>query len=163
MPDVKKIVIFKEKHGDRYFDATDEKELNKVFLLMLRERKAMGYYYEPDPDYPVEWEEAMKVPDDTLNTLPEGIRDQIFRLRKAYKRLERETRIDREWFRLANELLAMPKAEAENHVHTWTVNLSTGPKKKEKLMATFLMDCRKDGEYEGFEIIELETVDGPRG
>lgn len=160
---VKKIVVFKEKHGERYFNATDPIELNKVFLEIMRERMQLGWYYKPDVDYPIEWTEAMALQEEALDALPESLKSQVHRLRKAYKAREREAQKDTRWWELANELLAMPKEQAENHVHEWTVNLSTGPKQKKMLMATFLMDFRSDGEYEGFEIIELEEREGPKG
>lgn len=160
---VKKIVVFKEKHGKRYFDATDPVELNKVFLEIMRERMNLGWYYKPDVDYPVEWTEAVMLTDEALEALPESLKSQVVRLRKAYKQREREAAKDLRWWELATELLKMPQKEAENHVHEWTVNLSTGPKKKSMRMATFLMDYRSDGEYEGFEIIELEEREGPKG
>lgn len=159
------IIVFKEKHGNRYFDASDDHTLNKVFLQMLEERLAIGYYYDPDPDYPVEWTDAMNVPEETLETLPEGIKSQVLRLRSAYKQKERETRADKRWWELLNELLALPKEEAEVAMHHWKVRLSSSGEVREKsrLMATFLMECRKDGEYEGYEVIELEELGAAKG
>ena len=160
---VKKIVVFREKHGERYFDATDPVELNKVFLEIMRERMELGWYFAPDPDYPVEWTEAMELDEATIEVLPDSIKSQVNKLRKAYKKAEAENAKEQRWWELANELLDMPQEKAETHFHEWTIRLSTGLKKKRMLMATGLMDYRSDCEYEGFEVIELEEREGVKG
>jgi hypothetical protein len=45
-----KILIFREKHGSRYFDASTDELICKAALKVLTERLEDGYwYYEPEP------------------------------------------------------------------------------------------------------------------
>ena len=38
------IIMFKEKHSNRYFAFSSEEELKKIFLKILKERKKEGYF-----------------------------------------------------------------------------------------------------------------------
>lgn len=38
------LIIFKEKHGDRYFNFTTEKELHLIARFIIRERHEDGWY-----------------------------------------------------------------------------------------------------------------------
>ncbi len=51
-----RIIIFKEKHGNRYFDASTEEKLHIAALKVLKERFESGWYYEPEEPQGVEEE-----------------------------------------------------------------------------------------------------------
>jgi hypothetical protein len=45
-----RILVAKEKYGDRYFDVTTDEQLDKVALFLLKSRFDEGYWYpEPNP------------------------------------------------------------------------------------------------------------------
>lgn len=40
-----KIIVFKEKHGNRYFDASTDEKVQAVALKIFNERLKEGYWY----------------------------------------------------------------------------------------------------------------------
>jgi hypothetical protein len=74
------IVIFKEKHGDRYFIANNQEELGKICLQVLTERFDDGYwYYKPEPLG--EDDKIIDIPED----LPEDVKGDIERRNGAMR------------------------------------------------------------------------------
>ena len=68
-----KVLVFKEKHGDRYFNIPDDKTLFRVSLKILTERFEAGYWYYKPGD-----EDKPKAPDFTkeqVAAMPDSLRE----------------------------------------------------------------------------------------
>jgi hypothetical protein len=126
-----KILVFKEKHGDRYFDAsTSEKELD-VYLKVAKERIKDSYWYDTDCLVPNE---------------PEISKEQIAKMKDSGLK----TAAIQEWRIYETNLSYVKECEQ-------TEKLIKLVKKGDKQAAKTLIQNRRDGEYEGFEIEETEN------
>lgn len=160
---VKKIIRFAEKHADYAYDISTEEQYNKVALAVLRRRDAEGHwYFNPDNYVPYVLEdhkELAAISDEVAATLPEVFQKEIKKAKNAIRRAESERKQMQAWWDLLRETLALPDEEALVKKHRWTLQLSTGPKEKERSMVQMLLESRMDAQYEGFEIIKLDEVD----
>ena len=127
------VLIFKEKHGSRYFSVTNDKELFAVALKVLTERFKDGYwYYAPGfthtkPDFTEEQIKAM----------PLSLREEAWKKFNAYKTAVRQYELER------SDYDAIVKA----------VNTKDGKA---------AWDCLRnhnDGQYEGYEIEGFESLE----
>lgn len=122
-----KILVFTEKHGNRYMKASTQEELQESCLKVLRDRMDDGWYYEPEEPYQptVSKEDAEKLPDPfrgmALENLVKYAKD-----RKFYER-------EKKWFETAKAEVKDPKG-----------------------LAAKLLGWRAQAKYEGFEIVEVE-------
>lgn len=127
----KQILIAKEKHGTRYFDASTPELLAESAFKLLKERWDDGYWYFLDD--PPEDKEVLS--EEQIAALPtESLRNQESQKRKSFLREQRD------WEYLAKEYRAI-----ENCV-----------KNKLKDKAWKLLQNRSDYEYENVELEELE-------
>ena len=134
-----KILIAKEKYGDRYFDASTNDALANSCLYLLKTRLEEGYWgYEPEK------------PDSTdilsmeeIATLPEKYRKEEEKNRKYYDAALAYYEDDLIWF---NEV---KKCIAEK---TLALNKRGLP------IAYELLRRRSNCEYEGIELETVETV-----
>lgn len=160
---VKKIIRFAEKHADYAYDISTEEQYNKVALAVLRRRDEEGHWYFNPEDYvpyiSEEHKELAAIADEFAVTLPEVFQKEIKKAKKAVSRAASEKRKMQAWWDLLRETLALPDEEALAKKHRWTLQLSTGPKEKERSMVQMLLESRMDAQYEGFEIIELDELD----
>lgn len=160
---VKKIIRFAEKHADYAYDISTEEQYNKVALAVLRRRDEEGHwYFNPENYTPYisdEQKELAAVPDEIATALPEVLQKEIKKAKNAIRRGESEKKQMQAWWDMLRETLALPDEEALVKKHRWTLQLSTGPKDKERSMLQILLESRKDAQYEGFEIIELDELD----
>jgi hypothetical protein len=126
-----KIAIFKEKYGDRYFDvSTPEKEFD-VYLKIAKQRIKDGYWYDTDCLMPNE---------------PEISKEQIVKMKDSGLK----TAAIQEWRNYEANLSYVKECEQ-------TEKLIKLVKKGDKQAAKTLIQNRRDGEYEGFEIEETEN------
>lgn len=126
-----KILVFKEKYGDRYFDAsTPEKELD-AYLKIAKQRIKDGYWYDIDCVVPEE---------------PEISKEQIAKMKDSGLK----TAAIQEWENYEYNLRYLKECEE-------TEKLIKLVKKGDKQAAKTLIWSRRDGEYEGFEIEETEN------
>lgn len=126
-----KILIVNEKHCTRYFDASTPELLNAAALKILKERWNEGYwYYLFDPP-----SEEGVLSEEQIAALPT----------EALKQRETETR--QNYFR---EKYNWEKDQAEYKMIKKTVENSTLDN------AWKCLYNRRDGQYEGVEIEELE-------
>lgn len=160
------VMVFKEKHYDRYFVVDGIEDQNKVALKILRERYEMGYWYPT-----VETIEKRKKSDflrltgsydssvidlseDEVAGLPDGIRSSVERTRARYerglKRLEKEYATDVLWINRLAELLEADPVDAVK----MTITLPSGRKTE---LAKYLLDSRADHEYESYEVESAES------
>lgn len=129
-----KIIIFKEKYDDRYFDASTPEKLNAACFKILKERFENGEYewlLEEEP-------EAINIlTDEQIEALPtERLKNDELRRKKEYERDYKS------WEREQNEFK----------------NIKSCVEKELKEKAFTILRARNGGEYEGFEIQELEEA-----
>jgi len=155
----KRIIIFKEKHSDRYFDASTEEATLKAFYSILKERLKAGYWYQ-EPEslekqlaryIKPEDAEYAKIPEEVLITLPEEIQKKARRIPTLTARVERQYAGEMEWWNNLNKVLSMPFTEA--------AKLTVTHVRTPHSLIKDLYESRADGEYEGYEFEELEDAD----
>jgi hypothetical protein len=102
---VDRIIIFKEKHGDSYFDASTDEALTRACLAVLRDRNQYGWYYEPEKperSYSKEERAILAMTDEQVEALPEPIKSETAtrkaKLARRFAGAEREYNLDHEWF-----------------------------------------------------------------
>jgi hypothetical protein len=156
---VSKIVIFKEKHGDYYYDASTPEIFNKVALAVLRERFEAGYwYYGPSELTPLSAEDQAiaDLTDEQVEALPEALKETTAtkrnRILRGVRARQAEYDRDKQWMDTLQELLALPVEEALVH------EIEVGNRGRKALTATSFITERADYQYEGFEVEELRTV-----
>lgn len=133
------ILIAKEKHGDRYFDASSNEKLHKACVKLLQERLNEGYYqvYE-DKDLII-------TPDDVIEKLAGDIKEACIRNNSLTKRRLREIEEDKAFLEDVNTVLNSQEI-------IMTRRRVPVPWSLELLLA------RSRYEYENVELIELEEV-----
>jgi hypothetical protein len=128
-----KIIIFKGKHGDRYFDASTKEAVHKACLKIFKERNREGWYGHineaREPVEPFKFESICTIENEQL-------RNHATNLWKDYQR----------------ELRDYLSIQIEQKQYKDACGDKTG-------MAAYRFLCsRQDGEYEQFVIENLEKV-----
>jgi hypothetical protein len=127
-----KILIAKEKHGDRYFDVSSKEQLHKVALYLLKQRFEAGYwYYEPKPV------EALGFEEKDLSTMPASLQEDA------------EKRLNRYYWELKTY-----KEELAN----WQ-DIQEAIKNSDGALALQILECRDRFEYESVYVEECEEVE----
>lgn len=132
-----KIIIFKEKHGNRYFDASTPQALDNACRKILKERLKYGWYnvqQPPPPNNLLTIEEIAK--------LPEKYKNQERRILLKWEETLESYQKEKQWLDDLKKLLETPE------------DLSN---KKIPESYHFLRD-REHWEYEGMTIRELEKA-----
>lgn len=129
-----RIVVFHEKHGESYYIYTSREEFYKIFLKVLTERDEEDWYSD-------EYDKPVKDVDMTLDQI-NAIKDEKLKnfQMQRFKTYERE-------FKEYQEMLQMQK------------NIKKAIAEKNGRLALYVMEERRDGEYENFEIIEPQRVE----
>ena len=132
-----RIIVFDEKHGDRYFDASTAAKLQAVALKILTERLKSGYwYFKPEPFKEDPEKEIEKLTKDseqiTDSFLRNAAEERIGRLHKGLDAYKRDTRMWEE--------------------------IQKAVKEKDGNLAYQLLNSRRNYEYEGFDLEYLENV-----
>ncbi len=151
---MEKVLIIKEKHVTRYFDASTNELMYRAAYKILSERFELGYYYyEPQP-----LEERLanfkyaSLTDKDIANMPEGIREGIESNRQHELRqvdsitddFKRETL----FWKCLLEVLTLPIDEAIEYKHNKMSRIPT---------VWLLMNSRANHQYEGWEIEEIES------
>lgn len=129
-----KIIIFKEKHGSQHFIAHNLGELEKIALKVFKERVEDEYWYDySDLEEPVR-------PDISKEDAEKLKNEQIKRsVLEAWKSYEYDLKNNKEWLEEKRLYESALKDERGN-------------------IALAFLDSRRNGEYEGFEIIDAEII-----
>lgn len=156
------IVIFKEKYGKRYFDASTPEALGLACVKVLKERAEAGYFYyreyEADgPKFDKETQEALALNDEQLAVIPETLRAELQRKRDRAKRsvtiYEQRKQQENEWFDNLQKIIDLPAKEAAALTY---VNQRNG---RTYNLAYDLLNVRSDYQYEEFEVLDLESTE----
>jgi hypothetical protein len=123
------IVRFIEKHGDLYYVYNTREEFYKIFLEVLIERHGQGWYH-----YSVD-----KPKQEVTMTVTEIGAIEDLKLRKF--QMDRFLQQEREMQEYKEHMQLVESTER-------------AVKEKNAKLAERVMSARKDGEYEGYEIIE---------
>lgn len=110
------IIIAKEKHGDRFYDASTPEAWAKNALKILTERWNEGYWYEdPDDDglgnsewadkRREEYKKACALTEEEIEALPEDARKTVLTMRKNAKRETEEDIMHRKWYEQAKQVV----------------------------------------------------------
>ncbi len=151
------IVIFKEKYGERMYDASTEEALQKAFYSILKERSALGYwYYEPTPveesltSYITpEYEAYESISPEVLATLPEEVQKKARYIPNMRARLTREYETEKKWWDNLQLILSLPFDEA------FKLKQPYGNRGREQYLIEDTIEARSDYEYEGYTIEQL--------
>jgi len=160
-PIVKKVVVFKEKHGDEYYDASTDELLYKTLLAVLRSRMDSGYYYyEPQAPILDHYEEYLNIPKDVAAKLPAQMQEDIKKAEKSVKQLQDDYKSKREWYDCAVHVLSLPEEEAIRYMHVeeWFSSYSNKTEQTKHHGLIWLFQEREDHQYEGWDIIMLNTL-----
>lgn len=130
---MKEIIIFSEKYGNRYFDASTEKLRNAACLSILKERLGYGWY---------DWDNEV-ISDE--NILSEEQIDQL--PTESLKSQERQRRLD---------YLSDLRQHKKNI--DFYERAKSAVKNEDGEAAYKLLLQRDGGEYESFDVIELEEA-----
>jgi 5-hydroxyisourate hydrolase-like protein (transthyretin family) len=131
------ILKFKEKHGDRHYVPKTPDEVYRIFLEVLEDRNDQGWY---------SWYKDMK--NDTpkpkytrseVNGLPESMEKVKPTLIKEIENWEAAEKVTKEFHELGAKIA---KAIAD----------------KDGRLAYEIIENNREGEYEGFEFIEPDTI-----
>lgn len=123
-----KILVVKEKHGNRYFDITAEGQLGRVALFLLQQRLDEGWY--PEPCEP----EAPDFTADDIPGMPEALKKGAAILFEQYQQ----------------ELLTYRQERAEYN------QIQKALAEKNLRMAASALLSRSDYEYEDVQVVECE-------
>lgn len=128
---VPSLLVFKEKHGERYFHVADDDAVYRVALHVLIGRQKEGYWYGAPTRVP-------KPPDVTaegVEQLPESLRGPARRMLLTYKKeLAEFTARTEEYARIQGAITD------RNGKDAWDILMARG-----------------DYEYEGFSLEHYET------
>jgi hypothetical protein len=158
-----KVIIFHEKHGDRFYDAsTDEKLLAALFSVMI-DRIEDGYWYrEPSLEDFInrrlteEDRELMEIDKEIVAKLPQSFQDRYQELHTRRDRARKAYEAEKEWWDTLQEIQSLSFEEAAEKVRTRPSRLNPG-----RILRTptilWVMEWRKDYQYEGWTIQEILT------
>lgn len=158
---VSKILIFKEKHGDRYFNADTDEARARAFYRILKERNTDGYWYYRNYEsatLPLSAENAsiMALTDEQIKALPVSVATDLKAKRtKLVRKAERyaeEKQEEDEWFDALDFLLK----HSEDEAVSLTVKDAPGEWLGKGNLAETLISERSDYEYESFYTATVE-------
>ena len=142
---MKQILIFHEKHGDRYFDASTKEAIDAACRKILKERLTNGYgwydVYEPSYEAEHTQEQIDKLPE-AFKYIAQRMKDSNEAKRKAYAK-------ELAWVERLKTLLKTPREQTKIFKYQ-------GMEVYESFK--YIKD-RADGEYEGFTFEKLEKCD----
>ncbi len=122
-------IVFHEKHGDRYFLATDTESVYSIFTQIFKERLEAGYWYiSRKPEEP-------KKPQPPKNIHDPSEASKYGNAMSSYQRKLNEYKRELDEFNLIEYI---KKTMDPQKIHAF-------------------MTSRKDGEYEGFDYETFEN------
>jgi hypothetical protein len=139
-----RILILREKHGDRYFDVPDDEVLHKTCVKILKERLDEGWY---GPFYKEPTLDKNVPPLAELNDMEEGpVKTAFVEIYKKHKREMRYYTNEQAFLKALDEVFKMEyDPEAKRAV---------------RQRAFGILESRGGGEYEDALLEETERVDG---
>lgn len=142
------IMVFHEKHGDRYFRAETPLQIGKVSLKILTERYERGGYFLKLEDYFSEEELLLA-------------RDSSEYVKSLQKTMEDETAVDTIKDHALHELDRVKKL-VRNYKEVASENnaVKKAIENKDGNLAFCILDNRRDYEYERFSFEYLEPTEG---
>lgn len=130
-----KIIIFQEKYGDRYFDASTPEKLNAACFKILKERYEDDFWGYKDISPEPVGDDILT--DEQIASLP----TQSLKETESLKRAKFKHRL-KNWQQEVKDLKQIEYClQYKDHV-----------------AAKQILTARQDGEYESFEIEELESA-----
>lgn len=156
-----KILVLDEKHGPRFFDASTPEKLAWSAAKVLKERAAEGgYWYHRNYETPyvfTEKEETfLNMTEEDIAGLPAVFKEEAEETRKrALGRQRTHNRYhlqEQQWFDGLNLIVNATRAEIIN----LTTDAVEGLSLTTKPLGMFLLEDRRDYEYETVYISELE-------
>lgn len=124
-----KLAVFREKHANTYYTVRNEEDWYRVCMAVFRERDGMGYFYEPT-------EGDLKPPEVPGEDAPDWAEEEYNKKMHRYEsKLIRLKRQRREW--------AMVEKARDGDLGA----------------ARFLIEGRRDAEYEGYTFEHLSKPD----
>jgi len=126
------VLVFKEKHGDRYFHVPDDAALFAAALSVLTERKKEGYWYYKPEKKP----EPPDVTEEQVATLPKSVQVNATVKIRAYK-----------------DALRRYEEEVEDFEE-----IERAVREKDGRAAWQILSDHGDGEYEGYDLERYEKV-----
>lgn len=156
------ILVFREKHDNRYFDASTDEAIAKACVKVFRERMGDGYWYYREhekAELPLTADEksVLLLTDEQLEVLPQAMRNQIGEKRVKIKRRQkaylRAKELEDSWYTAAEKLM---EGTYEDAAKLTTEGLEDWGRRV-KPLAWAVLEARNDGEYEGFHFETLES------
>lgn len=150
------ILIFKEKHSERYYDVSTPEKRAEAFLMVLRERNEYAYF-EPKKEtivVSVEDQTMLNLTEEQIDALPDELKNYTINRRDAINGnliyAESEYNTEKKWWDAVQEMLALPKEEA---IKKFYVNNY----KRKINYVEYLVELHSDYEYEGYDFEETEN------
>lgn len=165
-----RVLVAKEKHGDRLLAADTEEALAQAAFTLLKERWEQGWY--EDPDDIMEYREEPPYTDEQLAAIPEGSAAHRAATRElnTWHEYERTRKDERQFYAavksaMENEAEALAhkspmftgRIGAKDPSKPFTLDNALSP--YEQLPSPWVALCyRKDHEYEYVELREVELA-----
>lgn len=127
-PSVASVLIFEEKHGNRYFHVSNDKELQAASLQVLTDRHKAGCWY-PKP-------EESDVKPSELDKLPASLQKAVNESWSEYSHAMRDYNQEVVEYKTIDRAVRDKDGEA-----AWNI-----------------LNARKDAEYEGLQLEPYEEV-----
>jgi len=142
------IIVFHEKHGDAYYEASTPELIARSCSKVLRARVADGYWYfrnfSGDSVLSKENQEIVDLTEAQLAALPASMRSAMIarraKLVEQVEELQNEKEEEDQWFEDVD--LVLSASDEDSY-------------KLHKNLAYELLESRKDAEYEDFEIYKV--------
>lgn len=157
------ILIAKEKHGKRYFDASTPELLAGACLTLLRERMEDGTYRKPDSfnEYFTREQRAyLQLTDEDIAAFPEVVREEtmqkVTKLREQAENLSEHDELESKWFNAVEAFLALPRDEA---VKRNVIQGKGTPFERRYPKAFYYLQSRNDAEYEAVKLVDVESAE----
>ena len=132
------LLVFKEKHGERYFNVPNDDALFAACLKVVTERLKDGYWYnEPDGVVP----QAPDFTKDQVASMPESMRSDAYKKLRAY-----------------DQALSSFNEEIADHA-----KIKKAVDEKNGRLAWGIIRDRGRYEYEGYDLERFESVTEEEG
>jgi hypothetical protein len=125
------LIVFKEKHGNRYFRLASKEDLSGAALTILKERLKNIYIYKSKG--PVELDFTI----DDVENMPPSLKESAMSKLKDYNRRISEAEKDNEDYYLSQYAIENNDGE----------------------IAWYVLMCRVDYEYEGYSLQKFESYE----
>lgn len=159
---MKRILVFREKHSRRYFDASTDELTAQACVKILRERMKDGYWYyreyeKAEKPLSADDKSILMLTDEQLEVLPEAMKNEIVQKRSRIQRSQqvylRQKQLEDSWFAAAEKLTEGTVEEAAK----LTTEGLEGWGRRVQPLAIAVLDARRDYEYESFDFENLEN------